>query len=85
MTGLTVPANSWCVGKPVLSALSNEHQLLLASLVWWSVFYSPGDLAYSLATNKVEHFNLLPLSNSSHYHHSASLRPNLRGEGNIQS
>ena len=64
MTGLTVPANSRCAGKPVLAALSNEHQLLLASLVWWSVFYSPGDLAYSLATNKVGHVNLLPLSNT---------------------
>merc|ERR1719348_1691075 len=41
------------LGKPILSALSNEYQLLLASLVWWLVFYSPADLAYSLVTNKV--------------------------------
>ena len=25
----------------------------MASLVWWAVFYSPGDLAYTLAKNKV--------------------------------
>merc|ERR1719411_2359944 len=38
------------LGKPVLSALSNEYQLMLASLIWWAVFYSPGDLFYSLTT-----------------------------------
>jgi len=41
------------MGKPILAAVSNEQQVLLASLVWWAVFYSPGDLAYTLAKNKV--------------------------------
>ena len=26
---------------------------MLASVVWWAVFYSPGDLVYSLAKNKL--------------------------------
>lgn len=41
------------LGKPVLAAVTDEHQVLLASLVWWAVFYSPGDMVYSLAKNKV--------------------------------
>ena len=27
--------------------------MLLATLIWWGVFYSPGDLVYSLAKNQV--------------------------------
>ena len=41
------------LGKPVLGALSDEWQVLLASLVWWAVFYSPGDMVTTLATNKL--------------------------------
>ena len=43
-------------GKPVLAALSNEYQVMLASLIWWSVFFSPGDIFYSLTKHKVSHF-----------------------------
>ena len=41
------------LGKPILSALSNEYSVLLATGSWWVVFYSPGDLGYTLARNKV--------------------------------
>jgi len=41
------------LGKPILGALSNEYNVLLATLIWWGVFYSPGDLVYSLAKNQV--------------------------------
>ena len=27
--------------------------MLLATLIWWGVFYSPGDLVYSLAKNQL--------------------------------
>merc|ERR1711862_548208 len=30
------------LGKPILGALSNEYNVLLATLIWWGVFYSPG-------------------------------------------
>jgi len=40
------------LGKPILGALSNEYNVLLATLIWWGVFYSPGDLVYSLAKNQ---------------------------------
>ena len=33
-------------GKPILGAVSNENNVLLASIVWWAVFYSPADLVY---------------------------------------
>merc|ERR1712080_155388 len=41
------------LGKPILSALSSEHNVLLATMVWIGVCYSPGDCIYSLATNKI--------------------------------
>lgn len=41
------------LGKPILGALSNEYSLLLASLVWWSLFYSPGDVVYQAVKNKL--------------------------------
>jgi len=41
------------LGKPILGALSNEYNVLLATLIWWGVFYSPGDLVYSLAKNQL--------------------------------
>jgi hypothetical protein len=34
------------LGKPILGAVSNEYSLMLATLVWWILFYSPGDVAY---------------------------------------
>jgi len=40
------------LGKPILGAVSNETTVLLASIVWWAVFYSPADLVYSLLTNQ---------------------------------
>jgi len=36
------------LGKPILGALSNEYNVILATLVWWAVFYSPGDMVYSI-------------------------------------
>jgi len=41
------------LGKPILSALSNEWNVVLATGSWWVVFYCPGDLGYSLARSKV--------------------------------
>jgi len=40
------------LGKPVLGALSSEKNLLMATLMWWAVCYSPADIVYTLATNK---------------------------------
>jgi len=40
------------LGKPILAAVSNEYQVMLASLIWWSVFFSPGDIFYSLTKHK---------------------------------
>jgi len=41
------------LGKPILGPLSNEYNVLLATLIWWGVFYSPGDLVYSLVKNQL--------------------------------
>merc|ERR1712226_147251 len=38
---------------PILGALSSEHNVLLATLCWWGVCYSPGDIVYTVATSKV--------------------------------
>jgi len=40
------------LGKPVLAAVSNETQVMLATLVWWAIFYSPGDLVYTIVKNQ---------------------------------
>jgi len=40
------------LGKPILAALSNEYNVMLSTLVWWAIFYSPGDLVYSLVNNQ---------------------------------
>ena len=37
----------------ILGALSSERNLLMATVVWWAVCYSPADIVYSVATNKV--------------------------------
>ena len=37
----------------VLAALSSERNLMMATVVWWAVCYSPADIVYSVATNKV--------------------------------
>lgn len=41
------------LGKPVLAAMSNEYQVMLATIIWWGVFFSPGDLVYSISKNKM--------------------------------
>jgi len=41
------------LGKPVLGAMSNEYNVTLASIIWWGVFYSPGDIVYSLVNNQI--------------------------------
>merc|ERR1719348_1827097 len=41
------------LGKPILGAISNEYNVILATLIWWGVFFSPGDIIYSLAKNQV--------------------------------
>jgi len=38
------------LGKPILAALSDEAQLVMATLVFLVVFYCPGDLGFSLIT-----------------------------------
>jgi len=40
------------LGKPVFGAVSNEYNLYLATLVWWAIFYSPGDIVYSVVKNQ---------------------------------
>merc|ERR1719495_415811 len=40
------------LGKPILGAISSEYNVLLATIIWWGVFYSPGDLVYSLVKNQ---------------------------------
>jgi len=40
------------LGKPVFDSLSNEYNLYLASAIWWAVFYSPGDVVYTLTTSQ---------------------------------
>merc|ERR1712013_730389 len=39
--------------NPLATWLANEFNVLLATLIWWGVFYSPGDLVYSLAKNQL--------------------------------
>jgi len=39
------------LGKPILGALSSEFNVGLATLIWWAVFYSPGDIVYQVVTN----------------------------------
>lgn len=41
------------LGKPIFGALSNEFNLGLASVIWWGVFYSPGDIVYTVVKNPV--------------------------------
>jgi len=40
------------LGKPILAALSLECNVLLATMVWWGVCYSPGDIVYTVVTNQ---------------------------------
>ena len=37
-------------GKPILAALSDERQILMATAVFLVVFYCPGDLGFGLVT-----------------------------------
>lgn len=41
------------LGKPILGAMSSEYNVLLATIIWWGVFYSPGDMVYTLVNNQV--------------------------------
>ena len=34
------------LGKPILAAFSNEHLLLLATIIYLLTFFCPGDLGY---------------------------------------
>jgi hypothetical protein len=40
------------LGKPILGAISSERNLMMATVLWWAVCYSPADIVYNLATNK---------------------------------
>ena len=33
--------------------MSSEYNVLLATIIWWGVFYSPGDMVYTLVNNQV--------------------------------
>jgi len=41
------------LGKPILGAVSNETNVLMATAVWWAIFYSPGDMAYQAVTTNL--------------------------------
>ena len=32
--------------------MGNEYQVMLATLAWWVIFYSPDDLGYKLVMSK---------------------------------
>ena len=34
-------------------SMKYDTQVLMATMVWWSVFYSPGDLFYTMVKNKL--------------------------------
>ncbi|XP_045131626.1 trimeric intracellular cation channel type 1B.1-like isoform X1 [Portunus trituberculatus] len=40
---------NFLLGEPVLGALKNNQQLLLATAVWYVIFYSPFDIGYKIA------------------------------------
>ena len=37
------------LGEPVLSAFKNSHDVVLATVVWYLMFYSPFDVCYKLS------------------------------------
>jgi len=39
------------LGKPIFGAISSEYNLGLATLIFWAVFYSPGDIVYTVVKN----------------------------------
>ncbi|XP_077966409.1 trimeric intracellular cation channel type B-A-like [Styela clava] len=43
---------SVCVGKPALTPLSNNQSVLMMTIVWWHIFYSPKDVIYNLLSWK---------------------------------
>ena len=50
---MTIVVTTSChhyVGKPILSAIGDERQLAIASVVFCVIFYFPGDLVFSLIT-----------------------------------
>lgn len=40
------------IGKPALTPLANTQSLMLMTIVWWHIFYSPKDAIYSFVTVK---------------------------------
>ena len=40
--------NNFLSGKPILSALSDEYMLMLATIVYFIVFFGPADLGHTL-------------------------------------
>ncbi|KAB7504219.1 Trimeric intracellular cation channel type B-B [Armadillidium nasatum] len=41
--------SNWLLGEPILGAIKNNQQLLLATVVWYVIFYSPFDIGYKIA------------------------------------
>lgn len=37
------------LGEPVLSAFKNTHDVVLATIVWYLIFYSPFDVCYKVS------------------------------------
>ncbi|XP_037556900.1 trimeric intracellular cation channel type 1B.1 [Dermacentor silvarum] len=40
--------SAFLLGEPVLGALKNNQQILLATAVWYAIFYSPFDIVYKI-------------------------------------
>jgi len=40
------------LGKPIFGAIGSEFNLFLATVIWWAVFYSPGDIVYSVVKSQ---------------------------------
>uniref|UniRef100_A0A646QF42 TICCTA n=1 Tax=Hemiscolopendra marginata TaxID=943146 RepID=A0A646QF42_9MYRI len=39
---------NWLLGEPILSAVKNNNQIVLATVVWYLIFYSPFDFVYKI-------------------------------------
>merc|ERR1712180_400036 len=39
---------NWLLGEPILGALKNNQQLMVATAVWYLIFYSPFDVGYKV-------------------------------------
>ncbi|MCL4133680.1 UNVERIFIED_CONTAM: hypothetical protein GTU68_065028 [Idotea baltica] len=40
--------SNWLLGEPILGAIKNNQQLVLATVVWYAIFYSPFDVGYKI-------------------------------------